>query len=283
MKYKNTFLTESESGNMTHMNEDFLLFSRHFGFQSHSLVNFVGGGGKTALIHKLMKEFIGQGHVLYTTTTRIHPPDSSEELVVISSDNLMLSKMLIGQVALKSTQRNYKIVVTRHFMEPDLLKGVPANFLESIERNRFVIFLNEADGSARFSIKLPREGEPVLMEHAEYLVPSIGIDCLHKPAEPDTLFRCESLSEQFSIQKGEIITPELASRILMHPKGVCKDWEKGMVIIPFINKVDTPQLDQDARLLASHILSSGNFPVSHVIYGSVQHGRIYSISNKPQE
>ncbi|MEJ2245888.1 MAG: selenium cofactor biosynthesis protein YqeC [Acidobacteriota bacterium] len=283
MKYKNIFLTESELGNMIHMDKDFPLFSRHFGFEVHSLVNFVGGGGKTALIHKLMKEFIGQGHVLYTTTTRIHPPDSSEELVVISSDNLMLSKMLIGQVALKSTERNYKIVVTQHFMEPDLLKGVPANFLESIERDRFIIFLNEADGSARFSIKLPREGEPVLMEHAEYLVPVIGIDCLYKPSGPDTLFRCESLSEQFSIQKGEIITPELASRVLMHPKGVCKDWGEGMVIIPFINKVDSPQLDPDARLLASHILNSANFPVSHVIYGSVQHGRINSISDKSQD
>ena len=258
--------------------EDIPLFSRHFGFQPHSLVNFVGGGGKTVLIHKLMNEFIREGHVLYTTTTRIHPPDPSEELFVLSSDNLTLSKMLINQVALKSTERNYKIVVTQHFMEPDLLKGVPVDFLESIDRSRFTIFLNEADGSARFSIKLPREGEPVLMEHAEYLVPVIGMDCLHRPAAPDTLFRCEPLAEQFSVQPGETITPELAARILMHPEGVCKDWKKGMVIIPFINKVDAPQQDPDAAALASHILNNGNFPVSHVVWGSIKQDRVDSIS-----
>jgi len=262
-----------------HTSEDFPLFSRHFGFQPHSLVNFVGGGGKTILIHKLMSELINHGHILYTTTTRIHPPDPSEELVVLSSDNLTLSKMLIDQVTLKSTERNYKIVVTQHFMEPDLLKGVPVDFLESIDRDRFIIFLNEADGSARFSIKLPREGEPVIMGDAEYLVPSIGIDCLHRPAAPDTLFRCEPLAERFSVQPGEIITPELAARILMHPEGVCKDWKEGMTIIPFINKVDTPQQDADAATLASHILNNGNFPVSHVVWGSVLKGRVDSISD----
>ena len=116
------------------------------------------------------------------------------------------------------------------------------------------------------------------MENAEYLVPVIGIDCLHKAALPDTLFRCDSLWKQFSILRGETITPELAARVLMHPRGICKDWEKGMAIIPFINKVDTPQLDSDARLLASYILSNGNFPVSHVVYGSVQQKRVYTVS-----
>jgi probable selenium-dependent hydroxylase accessory protein YqeC len=227
-----------------------------------------------------MEEFIEQGPVLYTTTTRIHPPDPGKELVAISSDNLPLLKLLIGRIAGSCTQRNYKIVVTRHFMEPDLLKGVPVDFLDSMDRSRFAIFLNEADGSARFSIKLPREGEPVLMENAEYLVPVIGIDCLHKPARPDTLFRCEPLAEKFSIRTGGSITPELAARILMHRDGVCRDWKEGTVIIPVINKVDTPQLDSDARTLASHILHNGNFPVKHVVWGSVRNGRVDSISDE---
>ena len=67
--------------------EEYRMFSEQFAFNPHTLVNFVGGGGKTALIHKLMQEYCAQGPVLYTTTTRIHPPDPREGLAVISSDN----------------------------------------------------------------------------------------------------------------------------------------------------------------------------------------------------
>jgi probable selenium-dependent hydroxylase accessory protein YqeC len=165
-------------------------------------------------------------------------------------------------------------------MEPDLLNGVPADFLESIDRSLCAVFLNEADGSARFSLKLPREGEPVPMMNAEYLVPVIGIDCLGKPAEPATLFRCEAMAEKFSVRRGEIMTPEFAARILMHPDGVCRHWKEGVVIIPFINKVDTPELDAVAKTLASLIMHNGNFPVKKVVFGSVRHSRVDSVSEE---
>ncbi len=258
---------------MQTQSEDVHVFSRNFDFKPHALINFVGGGGKTALILKLMEELIGQGHVLYTTTTRIHPPNTDKNMVILSGDNLELLKMLVEQTARLCSDRNYKIVATRHFMEPDLLNGVPADFLEHSDRSLCALFLNEADGSARFSIKLPREGEPVLMSRAEYLVPVIGLDCLHRTAGPDTLFRFQTQSSRFSIRAGERITTEMAAKILLHPKGVCKDWEKGARIIPFINKVDTPEQDADARELASLLLRNENFPISHVVWGSVLNGR----------
>jgi probable selenium-dependent hydroxylase accessory protein YqeC len=259
--------------------EDSFLFSDPFNFKPNSLVNFVGGGGKTILIRKLMEEFSERGSVLYTTTTRIHPPDPREGLAVISCDNLKLLHRLVEQVAVHSIGRNYKLVVTRHFIEPDLLQGVPEDFLTPFDRSQFSIFLNEADGAARFSIKLPREGEPVLMEHADYLVPVIGIDCLYRPLGPDVVFRFQSLAERFSLKPGELMTPDLASLILMHPQGVCKDWKKGTRIIPFINKVDYPANDSDAKVLASHILRNKNFPVKQVVWGSVHKTRIGSISD----
>jgi probable selenium-dependent hydroxylase accessory protein YqeC len=258
--------------------KEYVLFSSHFKFRPHSLVNFVGGGGKTALIQRLMEEQAARGSVLYTTTTRIHPPDPGKELVVISSENLELLRLLFDRVIDGSIQRSYKLVVTRQFMEPDLLKGVPRDFLSSTDRSKLAILLNEADGAARFSLKLPREGEPVLMNGADYLVPVIGIDCLHKPMGPDVVFRFGPLAERFSLQAGSPITPGSAADILMHPRGVCKDHQEGTTIIPFINKVDTPDRDADARILASHIMQNGNFAVKRVVWGSVLQGRAESIS-----
>jgi probable selenium-dependent hydroxylase accessory protein YqeC len=254
------------------------LFSEQFGFKPHSLANFVGGGGKTTLIHKLMEEYCVQGPVLYTTTTRIHPPDPSEGLVVISSDNLSLLKVMLDKVSRNCPNRSYKLVVTRHFVRPDLLRGVPADFDNSLSRELFPILLNEADGAASYSIKIPRAGEPVLMQNAEYLVPVIGIDCLYQPMGPQVVFRFNNFARHFSLNEGERITPESAARILMHTEGVCRDWNPGMTIVPFINKVDGLAQESAARDLASAILNNGNFPVQRVVFGSALQGRVDSLS-----
>jgi probable selenium-dependent hydroxylase accessory protein YqeC len=254
------------------------VFSERFGFRSHTLVNFVGCGGKTILILKLMDEYYSQGSVLYTTTTRIHPPDPREGLVVISSDNLPLLKIMLDRVAGGSLNRSYKLVITRHFMSPTLLRGVPPDFDNTLDRELFPILLNEADGAASYSIKLPRENEPVLMEGAEYMVPVIGIDCLYRPMGPDVLFRWRDYADRFSLRAGERLTPELAAGILMHKQGVCRDWKPGTTIVPFINKVDGPAQDSAARDLADLILHNGNFPVDRVVFGSVLRSRADSVT-----
>ena len=253
------------------------MLSEQFDFRKNTLVNFVGGGGKTALIHRLMDEWSDDGTVLYTTTTRIHPPKPSEGLVVISSDNLPLLRMMVERVGASCPGRPYKLVVTRHFMDPDLLQGVPPDFDNGLDRQAFLLLLNEADGSARYSIKLPREGEPVLMEKADYLVPVIGLDCLNQPLGPNVVFRFQNFADKFSLRAGELMTPEIAAGILMHTQGVCKDWKPGVTIIPFINKVDEPGQDASARDLADAILNNRNFPVKQVVFGSVLRGRANSL------
>jgi probable selenium-dependent hydroxylase accessory protein YqeC len=249
------------------------LFSEPFSFQAHSLVNFVGGGGKTGLIHKLMGEYCSKGPVLYTTTTRIHPPAPCEGLVVISSDNIPLLKRAVLQVSSNCADHSYKLIVTCQYISPNLLRGVPPDFNNVFDRSLFPMLLNEADGAAGFSIKLPGVGEPVLMENAEYLVPVIGIDCLNQPMGPEVLFRWQAFSKQFSLQAGEKITPDMAAGILMHKQGVCKGWKPGATIIPFINKVDGASQEAAARDLAHAILKNGNFPVARVAFGSVLQGK----------
>ena len=111
------------------------------------------------------------------------------------------------------------------------------------------------------------------MEDAEYLVPVIGLDCLAKPLGPETLFRWEMAAPRYSLKHGQIITPELAASILLHPEGVCKDWKLGMKIIPFINKVDSESNDALARELAGALMHNGRFPIERIVWGSVQRAR----------
>ena len=254
------------------------MFSEPFAFKPHALVNFVGGGGKTALICKLMQEYSAQGTALYLATTRIHPPDPRDGFAAISGDNVDLLRQILDSIVTCCPKRPFMLAVTRQYLSPTLLRGVPPDFANTLDLQCFPILLNEADGSASFSIKLPKDTEPVLMQNAEYLVPVIGIDCLYRPLGPQVIFRWEIFAQHFPAHAGECLTPRLAADILMHTRGVCKDYKPGMEIIPFINKVDTPEQDAAARELAQEILLNGNFPVERVLFGSVLQGRVESIS-----
>jgi probable selenium-dependent hydroxylase accessory protein YqeC len=256
--------------------EEILLFSEHFAFRPHSLVNFVGGGGKTILIFELMTEYCAEGPVLYTTTTRIHPPAPSEGLAIISSADFPLLRSIVDRIGKCCAHQPHKLAVTGNYLSTTLLRGVPPDFCKGMERSPFPMLLNEADGAAGFSIKIPEAHEPALMENAEYLVPVIGMDCLDKPLGPQGVFRWKTMGASLSLLEGEPMTPEIAAYILMHPQGVCRYWKPGTRIIPFINKVDDPSLDARAQDLARAIQHNQNFPVERVVYGSVMQRKVFS-------
>jgi probable selenium-dependent hydroxylase accessory protein YqeC len=253
-------------------------FSEHFGFRLPAIVNFVGGGGKTGLILALLDEYSVSSTVLYTTTTRIHPPVLRNGLAIISCQEKQLLKHLLSRLAGLVQVQKGTFVVTRPGVTPGLLQGVDPDFGAMLETDSFPLVLNEADGARSMSIKFPREGEPVLMEGANYLVPVIGLDCLNRPIGPETLFRWELASARLSLEPGVVLTPPMAAGLLLHPQGVCKGWKPDMRIIPFINKADSADADGLARELAHAMLQDRNFPVDRVLWGSVQHRRVLSLA-----
>jgi hypothetical protein len=101
----------------------------------------------------------------------------------------------------------------------------------------------------------------------------IGLDCLNKPLGLETLFRWDMASQRYHLQPGEIVSPELAASLLLHPHGVCKDWRPGMRIVPYINKADVEAEDALAGSLARALLRNGSLPIERVVYGSVHSQR----------
>lgn len=256
--------------------------ARHFDFDLPALVNFVGGGGKTGLILALIEEYAETCSVLYTTTTRIHPPPLSGGLAVISSNNPSLLRVLLHHTGVRFQGERCRLVATRSALGPGLLGGVGPDFAASLDRDDFPLILNEADGARSMSIKMPRPGEPVLMAGAQCLVPVIGLDCLNRPLGPDTIFRWELAAKHASLHAGQPLTPELAALIVFHREGVCKDWKPGMQIVAFINKVDSPAEDALALTLARELLQNRNFPVERVVWGSLREKRANSLSSHHQ-
>ena len=249
------------------------MFLENFAFRTPAIINFVGGGGKTALILRLAEEFSESVRVIYTTTTRIHPPHPRKRLAILSGDDPELLRMILHRAAQGETDRVRTFVVTGPAMTPDLLKGVAPEFSSSLDRAVFPVILNEADGARSMSLKMPRDGEPVLMANAEYLVPVVGLDCVNQRLGPETLFRWEMAATRYSLKEGETLTPERVVNLLLHPQGVCKGWQEGIEIIPFINKVDDERDDALARVVAETLLGQATFPVKRVVWGSVQEHR----------
>jgi len=253
------------------------LFSDHFAFDSPALVNFVGGGGKTSLILALLQEYSGNCAALYTTTTRIHPPPITDGLTLISCDSGNLLKLVLARIGRHCSGRGGKLTVTSTALSPGLLQGVPPDFCSSLDRDNFPLILNEADGARSMSLKMPREGEPVLMAGANYLVPVIGLDCIDKPLGPQTLFRWDMAAHRYGLKIGTPLTADLAASLLMHRSGVCRDWKKGMKIIPYINKVDSEADWPRAQALAKALAANANYPVEKVVLGTLENKRVVSI------
>jgi probable selenium-dependent hydroxylase accessory protein YqeC len=254
------------------------VFLEQFKFDTPSVVNVVGGGGKTSLILTLLAEFPGPGAVLYSTTTRIHPPDPASGVMLVASDNEELLRCMVMRTAETWADRTPRLVVTRPRLSEELLAGVSPQFALGLVSEHCRLVLNEADGARSMSLKMPRDNEPVLMEQARYLVPVVGLDCLNRPLGPDTLFRWELARERHALREGTILTPNVVASLLLHPQGVCKGWRTGTEIIPFINKADDEDTAAASRELAEALLRSANFPVSRVVVGSIHNRRVASVA-----
>lgn len=252
------------------------MFRERFGFELPAVINFVGGGGKTGLILALLREYTGSIPVVYTTTTRIHPPDPFPGMMTLACDDMDVLALIMDRIGRMPRPEHCNLVVTRRGLRPDLLQGVTPAFATRLDGDIYPLILNEADGARSMSLKMPRDGEPVLMEGARYLVPVIGLDCIGQPLGPESLFRWAMAETRYSLKAGEIITPELAARLLLHRQGVCKDCPPGVHIIPFINKADTPASDAQAQELAHALLTCGTFRVERVVWGSLHSSRAAS-------
>jgi probable selenium-dependent hydroxylase accessory protein YqeC len=229
------------------------------------------------LILTLMAENASSSASLYTTTTRImSPPLEAGASVIAASCEAHLQRITID-AGRKMRARRPQIVAAKLTERPGYLSAVQTDFVNDGIREFFPLILNEADGARGMSLKFPREGEPVMMEGGEYLVAVIGYDCFNQPIGPESVFRWDICARELGLRAGGVLTPEIAASILLHQRGVCRNWNPGMKLIVFINKVDDPAQDPAAAEFAQHLLSNCDFRVDRVVWGSLRKSRAASI------
>jgi len=214
-------------------------------------ISVVGAGGKTTLIFALATELAALGHsVLVTTTTAIFHPDHG---------NQPYDKIVIGDIkkVCQYIPKAGQIMVAgqSHDLKTKKLKGYsPDKIARLQEGHSFDYILIEADGAKMLPVKAPADHEPVIPAWTDMVIGCIGLDCLGKPMDGQTVHRPKIFSAITKIGPGDTIQADHLVYLVAASQGLFKNTKKNMQKIVFLNKADTRELGKKGRTLADKIL-----------------------------
>lgn len=197
------------------------------GLDRHELVAIVGAGGKTTILHTLGRE-LAAGHlkVILTTTTRM-APDQISESVCWSDDPIEVEKSLVPGTPL--------FVLLGH--DSDKVVGLEPAAVDGLFTSTSVDhIIVEADGARTMSIKAPAEHEPVIPTAATTVVVVMGADALGQPLRT-VAHRVDRITALTGLTYDDLVTPEHAATILLHPGGGLKGIPESSRIVIAITKV----------------------------------------------
>lgn len=235
--------------------------------EAGQVIAFVGAGGKTSAIRRLVKELAGDMPVLITTSTKLalDEKDIADEHKIIEDAGGLLS-------ALSDWDRDRALLLTASRI-PDEPKwdGLPLAQLQDViefSREKKVVLLIEADGAAGRSLKAPAEHEPALPHNLDLLVSVVGIDAVGESVESDFVHRSDQLRSLLDVESGTELTVEHVASLLKHPSGSLKELPLHAVLRILINKVTTKDGLKKARRIADLALEEPK--IKSVLIGAVQ-------------
>lgn len=220
-----------------------------FPLEKGMTLSIVGGGGKTSLMFALATQLADQGNrVLVTTTTAIFHPDR---------DCRPYDLLVLGEDLFHCSPTGGQIVVAgkHHDADTQKLKGYPPEMLVRVrEKNIFDYILIEADGSRRLPVKAPADHEPVIPGWTDLLIGCIGLDCLGRSMDDQTVHRPELFSALTGLTSGEPILADHLVMLVASDLGLFKNAQKSMKKMVLLNKADTQGLVEKGQDLAARVL-----------------------------
>lgn len=218
-------------------------------------VAFVGAGGKTSAIRRLILE-ISNGELapasgepptatLITTTTRLGRGQESlahYHLVDPSQDQIA------GLPDLLKEHRS--VLVTGPAREDKWL--APADRIQDElhrhARSSGAVFLIEADGAQGRSLKAPAEHEPVIPKFADLVVPMAGLDVLTQAIQSEFVHRPELVAALLDAPQGTQIGADELVGVLAAENGGLKRIPDGAEVRVLLNKADSSRMETGRRI-----------------------------------
>ena len=213
---------------------------RGFGFFASRgrVVSLVGGGGKSTLMYFLASTCAKQGkRVLVTTTTNIFSPDPS------------IFAETQGDVEALWQQGNIAVIGTPM---PGMgkLKAPEDSLLRRSMSLADITFI-EADGSKHYPVKVPREGEPVILPECDIVLAVMGLSAIGKPIR-QVAFRLPEVQKLLGVEEDHLLTEEDAARILSSSFGGRKSvGDREFCVV--LNQCDDGPRRRSANLIAQYL------------------------------
>lgn len=187
--------------------------------QQKHIISLVGGGGKTTIMYELAAIVAEQGRrAVCLTTTHIWQPELN--IAAIEQAPWPLRQPVYAadwqQVEHLWHLGHYAVIGAGEAGSGKLV--APCDVLLDKALADCDVALIEADGSKQMPCKLPREGEPVLLNASDIVIAVAGLDALGKSLE-EACFRWQLGREIFTTSCNSLMDEAKLAQILLSDKG----------------------------------------------------------------
>ncbi len=183
-----------------------------FGFLPRELVSIVGAGGKSTILFTLGREFAStQTRVILTTTTKMAANQATEPTCWSEDPAVVEAALETGTPLFVAGER-----------VPNKVAGPTAEVVDRLYVETSVDYLIvEADGARSLMFKAPEEHEPVIPSTSTMVIVVASLDAIGRPIS-EVAHRPERVAALIGVQPDDLLTPEHAATVLLHPNGGLK-------------------------------------------------------------
>lgn len=246
-------------------------FSEPVEIGPNGVISIVGAGGKTSLMFHLARQLAYSGkRVLTTTTTKILVPSAEQSKTVLISED---PQIILSRARVCEGSGMHLSAASSYLPQADKLNGFSPEAIRTFEESElFDWLIVEADGAARRPLKAPTAHEPVIPENSTIVVAMAGLEVLGRPLGEEMVFRSELAGELMQLSQGETITVPALARLLAHPAGAFKGTPPKARRFIFLNKADSPELQEKGAEVAFNLKEISPHVAEAVIVGQLLEG-----------
>lgn len=181
-------------------------------------IALVGGGGKTTLAFRLLKEGVATGlkRTLFTTTTRVRVPKIPHQVDVLLETMTLEEAVYLVHHAFEEGHQRVALISSREVSDAHGPRavGIPTDWIEVL--SQFVdLLVVESDGSRMLPFKAPRlPMEPVIPMGIKAVFGVVGLDVLGVPLDEVHVCRSDVVMKVAGAQEGEMVTPEMVGKVM---------------------------------------------------------------------
>lgn len=211
------------------------------------IISLVGGGGKTTTMYQLADELAEHGlRVLVTTSTHIVKPQNGQVAEICDVRELQEVEWN-GQILTAGTPVEGGVTMNG---TPGLTKlSRPQGLGDQAEMERLLeladVILIEADGAKQKPVKVPRDGEPVLISQTGLVIACAGLSAIGKTFG-EACFRFAEQGQWLMRKDTDLVESDDVALILVDERGSRKELD-GRYYRIVLNQADRQTQRQTAE------------------------------------